>query len=683
VTGKEAKKRAAELSQLLRTYQHAYFVESRPLVSDAQYDALFDELQAIEKEFPALASPDSPTQRVGSDLSQDLPEVAHTVPVLSLDKSYTVEEVDAWTAKTARNAEQALSFVCEEKIDGSSIVLYYEKGLLVRAVTRGNGLVGNDVTGNVRTIGAVPLRLARPETVAVRGEIFLPKRLFATINAGMEEPYANPRNLASGTLRRVKSREVAGIPLAIYVYEGFFTRQPSTHREILERLEDLGFRLNPRVGFFTDGASADEARKRHPSWTTGELTAMRDFIEAERQARETLDYEIDGIVMKVDEMPVRESLGYTGHHPRWAIAFKFESPIGATTVNAIETQVGRTGRITPVARVKPVRLAGATISNVTLHNQEYIDMLELAVGDRVAVSRRGDVIPAVEKVLEKNETGATTWKLPHDCPTCGTELQKVGAHHFCPNLECPDQVRGRLNFFVGRGQMDIEGLGPETVDVLIRNGLAKDVEDLYYFDPARLLELPGFGEKKVAQIRDGIEKSKRQPFHVVFPSLGMPEIGQKVTELLIEAGYRDIDSILALADGEDADKLLEIHGIGERTAQVLMAELRRPAMRRRIERLRAAGIAMREEAAARASDLPQVFDGQTWCVTGSFEKFQPRETAMEEVAKRGGKVSPSVTAKTTHLLVGANPGSKLQKAEALGTKIVTEKDFLALLQRGA
>jgi DNA ligase (NAD+) len=679
----DAKKRAAELSRTLRDLQRAYFVDSRPLVSDAEYDRLFDELVSIEAEFPDLASADSPTRRIGSDLTQDLPEVAHTLPVLSLDKCYTAEELSTWIAKTTRNAGRELSFVCEEKIDGASIVLYYEEGLLARAVTRGNGLVGNDVTGNVKTIGAVPLRLARPLTIAARGEVFLARSLFDSINSKLEEPYANPRNFASGSLRRVKSSEVAGIPLNIFVYEGFVQPPPETHHETLELLQDLGFRLNPRTGFFSDGGQALAASKRHPEWRTGSLADLAGFIESERRERKDLDYEIDGIVVKVDEVAVRESLGYTGHHPRWAVAFKFESPQGATTVRAIDVQVGRTGRITPVARVEPVKLSGATISNVTLHNQEYIDLLELAIGDRVAVSRRGDVIPAVERVLEKNESGASTWKLPAACPTCGAGLVRQGAHHFCPNEDCPDQVRGRLSFFVGRGQMDIEGIGPETIDVLLQNGLARDVADLYFFDPGRLLDLPGFGEKKVAQIRAGLQRSLRQPFHVVFPSLGIPDIGTKVAELLIDAGYRDIDSLLRIADDGKPDPLLEIHGIGERTAETLIRELRRPRMRVRIQRLREAGVQLAEGAApAAAADVPPLFAGQTWCVTGSFESFTPREKALEEVQRRGGRAASSVTSATTHLLVGTSPGSsKLEKARKVGARMVSEADFLALLGR--
>jgi DNA ligase (NAD+) len=680
VTRNEAGKKAADLAEKLTLYQHAYFVESKPLVTDTEYDRLFDELAAIEKEFPDLARDDSPTRRVGSDLTQDLPEAAHTIPVLSLDKAYTAAEVAAWIEKTTRNAGEPLSFVCEEKIDGASIVLYYEKGALARAVTRGNGEVGNDVSANVRTIGSVPLRLPRPVTVAARGEIFLARSRFGKVNAGMDEPYANPRNLAAGTLRRVKSSEAAAVPLETFVYEGFFDMPLPSHRAVLEELADLGFRLNPRVGFFSDTVDPAGVRRLHPGWTVGGIAELAAFVEAEKSARAGLDYEIDGIVVKVDEIAAREGLGSTGHHPRWAVAFKFESPEGATTVSAIEAQVGRTGRITPVARVEPVRISGATISNVTLHNQEYIDMLELAVGDRVAVSRRGDVIPAVERVLEKNEAGHTVWKLPGSCPSCGQALAKQGAHHFCTNPACPDQVRGRLNFFVARGQMDIEGLGPETIDALLKNGLVRDIQDIYTFDPARLLGVPGFGEKKVAAIREGIARSREKPFRVVFQSLGIPDIGQKATELLVEAGYTDIDALLRLAESGDTAPLLEIHGIGERTAEVLIRELADHATRARIEGLRAAGLRMREEPGVRPPLVSGGFEGQTWCVTGSFRTFIPREKAMEEVAKRGGRVTGSVTSKTTHLLVGENPGTKLQKAAATGTTIVTEDEFLAILR---
>jgi DNA ligase (NAD+) len=347
-------------------------------------------------------------------------------------------------------------------------------------------------------------------------------------------------------------------------------------------------------------------------------------------------------------------------------------------VERIEVQVGRTGRITPVARIRPVRLSGSTIANATLHNQDYVSLLELAIGDRVSISKRGDVIPAVERVLEKNELGHSTWKMPGACPSCGTALVVQGAHHFCPNPACPDQVRGRLRFFAGRDQMDIEGVGPETLETLIQQGLVRDVQDLYAFDPGALRSLPGFGEKKVEGIRAGLAASKGRGFRRVLVALGIPELGQKAVELLVEAGFRDIDSLLALADRGDPAPLLAIHGIGERTAQTLLAELARPEVRSRIQALREAGLAMAEQAPA-AEAPAGAFHGQLWCVTGSFEHFQPREQALEEVKRRGGKVSSSLTSKTTHLLSGVKPGSKLDKARRLGIRIVEEEEFLRLL----
>jgi len=681
MTRDEAEKRVDELSGLLRKYQYEYYILSRPTVPDSEYDRLFDELLRLEKNYPDLVKPDSPSKRIGSDLSQELPEVHHTIPVLSLKKAYSYEDILDWINKTDRKTEHTCSFVLEEKIDGSSIVLYYENGILIRAVTRGNGEVGNDVTGNVKTIKTVPLKLTKPVNIAVRGEIYLPKNRFNEINKQMEVPYANPRNLASGTLRRVKSIEVALVPLNIFVYEGFFEHEFLTHVEILDELTVLGFRLNPHIGFFSDSENRVQIKKKHPCWHVGNIKDIAEYLERKKEERKSLEYEIDGIVVKVNEIPQRGALGYTGHHPRWAIAYKFEAPEGATTVKDISVQVGRTGRITPVARVEPVEISGSTISNVTLHNQDYIDMLELAVGDRVAVSKRGDVIPAVERVLEKNEIGNTTWKMPNTCPSCGGRLTKIGAHHFCTNNLCPAQVRGRLLFFVARGQMDIESLGPETIDVLIEKGWISNVSDLYTFNPELLLELPGFGEKKVKLIKEGIERSKNQPFRIVLKSLGIPEIGPKVIELLTEAGYTDIDSLFELADKGDYSGLLKIHGIGDKTAMTVVEELKKPEIRLLVEKLKKAGLKFSEREGEEKTEkaLPQIFAGQTWCVTGSFENFKPRELAMEEVKKRGGRVTSNVTSKTTHLLTGTGAGSKLDKAVSLKVKIVKEDEFLKLL----
>jgi len=675
----QAKKEIDELCEQLNRYQYEYYVLARPSISDREYDRLLDRLLELERIFPQARRADSPTQRVGSDLTHELPEVRHTITVLSLDKAYTAEDLQAWIAKTGRNAGQALTYVVEEKIDGASIVLYYQDGLLVRAVTRGNGTVGNDITANVRTIGAVPLRLTRPENLAVRGEIFLPRSLFERINAEQETPYANPRNLAAGTLRRVKSADVAAVPLDIFVYEGHFPSPPRTHVEVLELLEELGFKLNPDTAFFSEHDDLEGVGKRHPTWNAGKSADIPHYLEQARGRRRERDYEIDGLVIKVNELAARESLGFTGHHPRWAIAFKFEAPEAESVVENIEVQVGRTGRITPVARIKPVLLSGSTISNATLHNQDYVDLLELAIGDRVSVSKRGDVIPAVERVVEKNDLGNSTWKMPGSCPSCGSELTRQGAHQFCPNPSCPDQVRGRIRFFVGRNQMDIDNLGPETLGVLIDRGLVRDVQDLYAFDPRELLELPGFGEKKVRLIREGLEKSKERSYRNVLVSLGIPDIGQKAVELLVEGGFRDIDSLLRAADQGDPTAFTAIHGIGEKIANTLIEELNRPAMRRRIEALKKAGLRFSQQAPAQGQPLPQSFGEQAWCVTGSFEHFKPRELAMEEVKRRGGRVTSGVTSKTTHLLAGPGAGSKLDKARELGVQIVDEAEFLKML----
>ena len=677
--------RHAELAALLRRYEYEYHVLAQPTASDASYDSLFDELCRLEADHPELRRPDSPSARVGSDLRQDLPEVAHTVPVLSLDKAYNSTEVTGWMDKCAAAAGTPLSFTLEEKIDGSSIVLYYRAGALERAVTRGNGAVGNDVTANVKTIRSVPLRLPEPLEVAVRGEIFLPLAEFARLNAAAEEAYANPRNFAAGAVRRVKSRDVAAIPLRLIAYEALFAAgHPPDHASSLDRLRGLGFPVNASNALLVPGEQLDAARDRHRDWRVEPLAALPALLEQATGRRAGLDYEIDGMVIKVNEAAARAQLGVTGHHPRWARAFKFDAPEAHSTVQEISIQVGRTGRVTPVARVAPVAIGGTMVANVTLHNQHYIDTLELAVGDQVAVSRRGDVIPAVERVLDKNTAGTTTWRMPERCPACARPLELAGAHHFCRNEQCRDQVRGRIHFFAARGQMDIDNLGSETLDQLIERGILRDVDDIYRFDAGQLLDWDGFGERKVALIEAGIERSRAQPFRTVLPALGMPEIGPNATELLIAAGYHDIDKMMRAAEAGDPEPLTAIEGIGERTAAALIRQLTDAANVRRIEALREAGLNFAapppdpDDGAAGEGPLA----GQTWCVTGSFAQFRPRDLAAAEIRQRGGRVTGGVTSRTTHLLAGRAAGSKLAKAQRLGVTVMSEEQFLALLDGG-
>lgn len=683
MTRQEAEKEISSLSDLLHQYEYEYHVLNSPTVSDSEYDRLFDLLLKLEQSFPELKTPDSPTARVGSDLSSSLPEASHTIPVLSLDKAYSYDEVQAWIQKTLKQSDVEVSFVVEEKIDGVSIVLYYEDGILIRAVTRGNGFVGNDVTENVKTIGSVPLKLKRSVTIAVRGEIFLPVGRFELLNAAMEEPYANPRNLAAGALRRVKSADVANVPLDMFAYEGY-EGEENNDLEALSRLQGLGFKINGRMAVFSESGRLPAGSAEIQTLNEGNLNALEDYISRCTEERRQLPYEIDGLVVKVNEISVRESLGYTGHHPRWAIAYKFESPAGRTVVNEIDIQVGRTGRITPVARVSPVVIGGSTVSNVTLHNQDYVDILELSIGDSVTVSKRGDVIPAVEQVIEKNENGNLTWKMPLKCPSCDHLLEIKGAHHFCVNSSgCPAQIRGRLFFFVGRNQMDIDNLGPETVEVLINDYRVSRIEDIYSFDFDVLLDLKGFGEKKVNLIKQGVERSRQRPFRTVLPSLGIPDLGPKVTELLIDAGYRDIDSILALAKRNEVEVLTQIDGIGQKTAESIINALTSSFVLDSIHSLRAAGLNFVEEEKPESDSGREgsIFSGQTWCVTGTFDAFKPRELVLDIIRKKAGKTVSQVSGATTHLLAGEGAGGKLKKAQSLGVKIVHEDEFLEMINR--
>ncbi len=683
-----AKEEIQSLTEKLISYQDTYYKEGVSLVSDSEYDRLTDRLIELEKEYPEYALPTSPTRRVGSDLTSDFPEVEHTIPVLSLDKAYSKDEVLSFFSRSIEKEGGALSFVAEEKIDGISMVLYYEGGILTRAVTRGNGSVGNDVTPNIVTIKSVPLELREKVDIAVRGEVYLPKADFEKVNAFLpeDEKAANARNLAAGTVRRQKSSDCARVPLDMYCYEGFWSdksQTPEDHLHILSKLKELGFRINPDFAYIAE--SEEEAKKALERVNLGgsaySFSSLSSYIERMTEKRPALDHEIDGLVFKINELDVREKFGYTVHHPRWAVAYKFESPHSRSKLLSVTCQVGRTGRITPVAEIEPVALGGSTIRRATLHNQEYIDELELAVGDTVSITKRGDVIPAVEEVIEKNEEGNTTYKLPSLCPCCSTALEKRGAHTYCPNFNCPDQAKGRLSYFASRDQMDIDTLGPRTIDILFSQGILKNTEDIYSADYTKAVGLPGIGEKTVTSIIESVKKSKEQPFKTVLASLGIPEIAKKSAEILINGGFDNIDKIIAAASTDDISAFTAIKGMGEETASNIIKTFRNENFMRMVNALRESGLHFSLDMDKKEEEKEKIFSGEVWCVTGSFASFNPRSKALEEIEKRGGRTVSGVTGKTTHLLAGTGGGSKRADAERLGVKIVDEKEFLSLIGR--
>ncbi len=668
-----------EISEKLLKYQYHYYVLADPLVPDKEYDILFDQLVDLEQKHPDLALNNSPTKRVGSDLDNKFPVMEHTVSVLSLDKEYTGEGIIKWTDKIVSNTGPDTGFVVEEKLDGASIVLYYKKGVLETALTRGDGIRGNVVTDNVRTIGQIPLILPEKIDIAVRGEIFIKKSEFDKYNRQFENKYSNPRNLAAGSLRNLRSSTVAGVPLNMFAYEGYY-EGGTGHAEILSHLKELKFPVNENLALFSgDKNFLEQMKEKLPRITTGTVDSIFKYIEERTKERESLDYEIDGLVVKVNGIKLREDLGETSHHPRWAIAYKFDSPEAETTLENIVIQIGRNGRVSPVAVLTPVQIAGSVVSRATLHNQEYIEILELGIGDRVSISKRGDIIPAVEKVIEKAEDNPSIFKIRENCPFCGTEFVKDGAHHFCKNRECPERIKRSIVFFAGKGQMDIDTMGEKTIEFLLEKGFIKKIPDIYSFDYDKLLGEEGFKEKKIENIKNSIEKSKENSFATVFTSLGFEGIGKVAVADLIRNGFDSFEKIEETAAAGDIETFSEIPGFGDITARFLIEHFTDEENLKLINSLEEAGLNMKAGEKGEKSE-EQIFEGETWVITGSFENYNPRDLAVKEIEKRGGKVTASVTSKTTCLLTGQGAGSKLTKAEKLGIKIINEKEFSELLK---
>ncbi|MCG8568950.1 MAG: NAD-dependent DNA ligase LigA [Spirochaetes bacterium] len=673
------KKQIENLREQLNKAQHAYYVHSQPIMNDGEYDKLFDQLLALEEQYPQFSDPNSPTVRVGSDIDQSLPEKPHTIPVLSLDKCYNSSDLAEWIEKNEKKYPGQIDLTVEPKIDGSGVVLYYQKGQLVSALTRGSGYIGNEITENIKTIHSVPLKIDYQGDLAVRGEIYIKVDEFHQFNQKYADGlYANPRNLASGAVRRQKSKEAALFPLNIFVYEGYFSDKVfSDHLSNLIYLKELGFPLNDHIAYFSDHGKKDILP--FAQGIQGELDAIEGYLQQMTEARKKLAYEIDGLVIKINELRIRDELGFTSHHPRWAIAYKFEAPQAETEVVSIDIQVGRGGRITPVANLKPVKLSGSTISRATLHNQDYINAVGVNIGDRVTISKRGDVIPAVEEVLEKGKS-AGSFQLPLSCPSCQTSLIEDGAHLFCPNIDCSQRVLGTLKHFVSKGQMDIETLGDKTIDFLFTQQLVSSIPGIYQFDYQKLLDFEGYKEKKIQNIIDSVSHSKEKPFSTVLSALGLKDIGSKVSELLAK-NFLNIDEIIKIANKNDPLIFSSIDGIGELLAQTIIEHFNNSQVIQLISDLKNAGLCFELKENPQQLNTQDLFLSETkWVVTGSFENFKPRDKAKDIIKQYGGEILSAVSSKTSYLLCGSDAGSKLKKAQDLGISIIDEKRFLEIIE---
>jgi DNA ligase (NAD+) len=669
-TRETAETRIANLREEIRRHEHLYYALDRPEISDQEYDALERELRDLEAQFPDLVTPDSPTQRVGDKPSEEFPSFVHRVPMLSLDNTYSADDLREFEERVFRVVgKREIAYVAELKIDGLSMALHYEGGRLARAVTRGDGVRGDDVTPNARAIRAIPLLLRGgdvPAALEVRGEVYLPRTRFEAINRereeAEEEPFANPRNAAAGTMKSLDARVVAkrGLDVFLYAIAHLEGAAPRSQWGALERLRSWGLRTNPT------------------SRRCASLDEVLAFVEEWREKRAALEYEIDGVVIKVDDFALQQELGFTSKFPRWAIAYKYPAVQAATVVEAIEVQVGRTGKLTPVARLAPVALAGATVSRATLHNEEEIARKDVRVGDTVLIERGGEVIPKVVRVVEeKRPSGAGPWAPPERCPVCGTPAVKPEGEvdRRCPNASCPAQIEERLKHFSRREAMDIEGLGDVVVHELTERRLVRDFADLYAL---RLEDLvPIFAPKGktgeslgAKNLLAAIEKSRSRELRRLLFGLGIRFVGERAA-LLLARHFRSLGALEAAG----VEAIDDIYEIGPAVAESVHAWFRDPANRRLVERLKGAGLRVEEGEAHVASPA---FQGMQFVLTGTLESMT-RDEAKAAIEGRGGRVTSAVSKKTSVVVAGRDAGSKLDKAKDLGVRTIDEAAFRAML----
>ncbi|MFS8822695.1 NAD-dependent DNA ligase LigA [Synechococcus sp. W60.2] len=663
--------RARELRALLQKASIAYYVHDAPILEDSVYDRLYRELQELERAYPELITPDSPTQRVGEKPAEQFPTVSHRIPLYSLENAFNLEELKEWQERLWRvlgrtPEEGELEYVCELKIDGAALALTYVDGLLQRGATRGDGQSGEDITPNIRAIPSIPLRLATaapPPVLEVRGEAYLPIAEFERINrercSAGDPPFANPRNCAAGTLRQLDSRVVAARKLSFFAYalhwpEGWPSGDPpQTQWECLQRLKDLGLPVNPL------------------SQVCRGLEEVVQFYERWRQAQ--LPYACDGVVVKLNSLRLQEEAGFTQKFPRWAIALKYPAQEVPTRIRAIVASVGRTGAVTPVAELEPVLLAGTTVSRASLHNADRLEELDVHIGDTAIVRKAGEIIPEVVGILkELRPPDAVPYRLPSHCPECGTLLVRPAGEAItrCPNPACPAKIRGQLQHWASRDAMDIEGLGEKRVAQLVEKLGVRTVADLYRLTPEHLESLEGMGSRSSQKLVQAIQRSRQQPWERVLYGLGIPHVGVVTAQIL--AQHFPAPELLAQARAED---IAQIYGIGVEIAEAVVAWFADPAHQKLLQELRELGIPALPRQAAPA--VSQVLAGKKFVITGTLPTLS-RQQAKAWIESRGGKVTASVSRQTDYVVVGSDPGSKLKQAQALGIPLLSEAELLAL-----
>jgi DNA ligase (NAD+) len=663
---KDASVKIEALREKIRHHEYLYYVLDQPEISDLDFDKLMQQLKDLETVNPSLITPDSPTQRVGGKPREGFVKVRHSSPMLSLDNTYSEDELRAWERRVHElTGRSDVDYVCELKLDGMSLALTYEGGQLARGVTRGDGTTGEDVTLNVRTVRSVPLSIAKeqlkkagiPESFEVRGELLMPIASFKKMNEEREAKglslFANPRNATAGTVRQLESRITAERRLDYFAYlllvngRTYFDR----HSKTLDALGAAGFKVNP---------SRNLVHSMKEVW---------DFIETWEGKRDSLPYEIDGIVVKVDRIALQNELGFTGKAPRWAIAYKYAARAGITRLEDIRVQVGRTGKLTPVAMLAPVSIGGTTVRNATLHNMDEIERLGVKIGDWVQVERGGDVIPKVAKVIEDKDhpRGTQTFHMPENCPVCGTKVAKTEGEvdYRCVNANCPAKLLGTILHFASRGVMNIDGMGEALVTQLIDRGLVKNVADIYDLTKKDLLSLERFADKSAQNILNEIQSSKQLPLERVIYGLGVRFVGERTAQFLAE----HFGSMEALASAT-VEELQNVNEVGPRIAESIAEFFSIPANRKLLGRLRAAGLALKGEKKERGTKLA----GKTFVLTGTLEKYT-RDEARKMIEGAGGKVTGSVSKKTDYVLAGSDAGSKLDKAKELGVPVIDEKEM--------